>query len=196
MTDAPKGRAAVEEALITAAAAVIAEGGATRATVREIAARAGVNHGQVHHYFGSKEGLLREAMRGLARDHYVNATARGGGGPFPPPLTVAEDRRYWQAVIRLVLDGELELARVELDDDVSVPRRALRALADLEGKARPDTDLKSRVAASVALQLAWAALEDFVCAVCEVDDDERDAVRRHVAGLTVSLALPEVPRPG
>ena len=30
---------------------------------RHLAERAGVNHGQVHHYFGGKRGLLEAAMR-------------------------------------------------------------------------------------------------------------------------------------
>jgi len=37
------------------------------------------------------------------------------------------------------------------------------------------------VAASVALQLSWAALEEFVFVVLGVADDDRDAVRARVA---------------
>jgi len=186
----PKGRHAVEAALIEAAADVLAREGPRNAGLREIAKRAGVNHGQVHHYFGSKHALLRAAMRHLAEEHYVNATERSGGGPLPIPLTLTEDNRYWQAVIRLVLDGELDIARIEVDEDISVPRRALFALADANGSDEPDLQLKSRVAASVALQLAWAALEEFVFTVTGVEDDERDAVRSHVAGVSVRLLAP------
>lgn len=187
MATEPKGRAAVEAALVEAAASLLAEVGPRQAGVREIAARAKVNHGQVHHYFGSKRNLLLAAMRHLADEHYTNATARAGGGPVPPPLTLAEDDRYWQAVIRTVLDGDLELATVEVADDRSVPLRALRALAEAHGLADPDLDLKARVAPIVALQLAWVALEPFVFAVTEVRDDEAAAVRRHVANLSMAL---------
>ena len=186
----PRGREEVEAALIAAAAEMLAEEGPRNAGLRGIATEANVNHGQVHHYFGSKDALLRAAMRHLAHEHFDNATARAGGGPIPPPLTLAADNRYWQAVIRLVLDGELSIATVELDDDVSVPRRALHALAHAEGLDEPDTELKGRVAASVALQLAWVALEEFVFAVTEVADDERDAVRAHVAAISLAIAAP------
>jgi AcrR family transcriptional regulator len=192
MADEPKGREAVEAALVAAAADLLAEEGPRNAGLRQIARRAGVNHGQVHHYFGSKRALLQAAMRHLAAEHYANATERAGGGAFPPPLTLTQDTRYWQAVIRLVLDGEIEIARTEVDEGISVPRRALHAIAKAQGLSEPDVALKSQVAASVALQLAWAALEEFVFAVTDVAEDERDAVRAYVAEQAVSLIAPRV----
>lgn len=186
----PKGRQAVEEALIAAAADVLAEEGPENAGLREIARRAGVNHGQVHHYFGSKDALMRAAMRHLAAEHFANATERSGGGPFPPPLTLTEDSRYWRAVIRLVLDGHLDIARIEVDDEISVPRRALHALAEARGLDAPDLDLKCRAATSFSLQLAWAALEEFVFILADVAPDERDAVRAHIANMCVRVFAP------
>jgi len=187
MSTEPKGRAAVEAALVAAAAELLATEGPRRAGIREIAKRAGVNHGQVHHYFGSKRALLQAAMRQLAAEHFANATERAGGGAFPPPLSLTQDSRYWQAVIRLVLDGELEIARTEVDEGTSVPRRALHALAQRTGLDEPDVDLKAAMAASVALQLAWAALEEFVFIVLDVADDERDAVRARVATVAAQV---------
>ncbi|MFE3837170.1 TetR/AcrR family transcriptional regulator [Pseudogemmobacter sonorensis] len=49
------------EALILAARSLVSEGGVQAATVRAIAARAGVTQGLIRHYFGTKEDLLREA---------------------------------------------------------------------------------------------------------------------------------------
>ncbi len=53
------------EQLMQAALDLIAEGGAQAATVREIAARAGVTPGLIRHYFQSKEALTRAAYRHL-----------------------------------------------------------------------------------------------------------------------------------
>jgi AcrR family transcriptional regulator len=49
-------------ALVEAARAVFAENGYDGATVRAIAARAGVDAAMVNHWFGSKEGLFAQAV--------------------------------------------------------------------------------------------------------------------------------------
>lgn len=52
------------EAILEAARAAFAERGYTRATIREIAGRAGVTHGLVMRHFGSKEQLFLAAVPG------------------------------------------------------------------------------------------------------------------------------------
>ena len=47
-----------KEKLIYAAGRCLLEKGSHAASVKTIASMAGVNHGLVHHYFGSKEGLF------------------------------------------------------------------------------------------------------------------------------------------
>ena len=58
MSTAVRGRAASEDALVRAAADLFEDVGPHAVSVRAIAERAGVNHGLVHHYFGSKSGLV------------------------------------------------------------------------------------------------------------------------------------------
>jgi AcrR family transcriptional regulator len=50
--------------ILDAAARLFAEAGYQRATIRAIAAAAGVDAGLVMHYFGSKEALFRQVMHG------------------------------------------------------------------------------------------------------------------------------------
>lgn len=61
------------QALIEAAQELVSEGGPQAATVRAIAARAGVTAGLIRHYFSSKEELTRAAyitlMFGMADDN-------------------------------------------------------------------------------------------------------------------------------
>lgn len=52
-------------ALIAAAQSLVAEGGPEAATVRAIAARAGVTAGLIRHYFQTKEELIGAAFRAL-----------------------------------------------------------------------------------------------------------------------------------
>ena len=103
-----------EQKLINAAAEMLGEVGPRAMSVRGIAERAGVNHGLVHHYFGGKDGLLQAAMTRLVEDHAVFARERSQGSPIPAPLSLKDDQRYLRAVVRSVLDDEMELAQTEL----------------------------------------------------------------------------------
>lgn len=49
--------------LLVAARECLLDRGYAATSVKDIAARAGVNHGLVHHYFASKEGLYAELLR-------------------------------------------------------------------------------------------------------------------------------------
>ena len=95
-----RGRDKVKTALINAACEMLAESGPNAMSVRNVATRAGVNHGQVHHYFGGKEGLIEAAAAHLAAQHYANAQERASGSPVPIPLTLSEDSQYLQTVVQ------------------------------------------------------------------------------------------------
>jgi TetR/AcrR family transcriptional regulator, repressor for neighboring sulfatase len=180
-------RRPVERALLEATMDMLAEVGPRAMSVREVAARAGVNHGQVHHYFGSKDALVRAAMRELAAEHFRNAMARAGASQVPPALSLAEDGRYWKAVVRMMLDGELDIARTEVDDGISVPRHALEVLSRRRGLEAPDLDTKTAVAATAALQLGWVALEEFMFVLADVPDRDHDAVRARIREIATRL---------
>ncbi|NNL66320.1 MAG: helix-turn-helix transcriptional regulator [Myxococcales bacterium] len=176
-----------------ATAALLGEVGPSRLSVREIARKAGVNHGQVHHYFGSKRSLLEAAMEKLARDHYEHMDAVSGPGGIPPALALADDPAYWRAVCRCVLEGDIELARIEIDQGTSVPQRAFRALAERSGADADDFGFRARFATTVALNLGWVAFEDFVLELMEIEDKDRERMRRELARLVTALASGRAP---
>ncbi len=182
-----RGSDAVKTALIEAAAEMLADVGPRALSVREVAAAAGVNHGQIHHYFGGKRGLLRAAMSYLAEQHLANATRRARGGPVPPALTLGDDAHYWRAIAHSVLEGDMDLARVEIHEGISVPRRALKALIQRAGTTEDDLDFKAHFAAAAALQLGWAAFEDFVLLLADVDEADHHALRKRVKRLVKQL---------
>jgi len=62
-------------ALIEATLALVSEGGAATATVRAIAARAGVTPGLIRHYFHTKEELIADSYRHLM----INMTSGAAG---------------------------------------------------------------------------------------------------------------------
>ncbi|WP_406628934.1 TetR family transcriptional regulator [Amycolatopsis sp. WGS_07] len=65
--------------LLEAARAVFAENGYERATVRSIAARAGVDAAMVNHWFGGKEGLFAQAVLKLPFEPAELVTVLGDG---------------------------------------------------------------------------------------------------------------------
>ncbi len=184
MTDGPtKGRLAVEAALIEAASDLLAEVGPRATSVRDIANQAGVNHGQVHHYFGGKRGLLKEAMRQMAHRHYEAVKELSGDRAIPPPMAAPDDQRYWRAVVRATIEGDLELARTEVDEGVSVSRSVLDFLTKRRGLDEPSIDLKVALAEGTAMQLGWMALEPFLFLVADVKPEEENEVRDRIRSL-------------
>ena len=175
-----RGGDAVRRALVEATAGALAEAGPSAVSVREVARVAGVNHGQIHHYFGGKRGLLKAAMHHLASIHLAHATESSVEGSIPRALQLADDPLYWRAICRCVMEGDLELAGLEVDEGISVPRRALDTLMTRLEISDTDLDFKAKFAAIAALQLGWAALEDFVLLISDVDESEREAVRDRV----------------
>lgn len=175
-----RGSDPVRAALIEAACDGLADVGPRALSTRNLADRAGVNHGQIHHYFGGKRELLKAAMAALAAEHWQNTLDRSGGEPIPPPLALAEDTRYWRATARAVIEGELDLVRVEIDEGLSVPRRALEAMRDVVGATPDDLDFKADMALLIVSQLGYVAFEPFAMLLADVGAADRRAFREKV----------------
>ncbi len=96
----PVGRDAVMAALVEATSALILEQGVTM-SVREIAQRAGVNHGLVHTYFGSKDALVTAAFGHIV----ARAAAELDENGFPPAdLAFRRGGEVTRALARVMLD--------------------------------------------------------------------------------------------
>ena len=173
----PRKQTEAEAKLIAAAADLLGEVGPRAMSVRMVAERAGVNHGLVHHYFGSKEGLMRAAMLLLVEQHAEDVREKSHGNPIPDALVLNSEPRYLRAVVRAVLDNEMELATMELEAGVSIPRGALQHVAKMRQLDEPDTQIKALAAIGMALEMGWAALEPLLFAVTDVPTDEQDDVR-------------------
>ncbi|MFP8874874.1 MAG: TetR family transcriptional regulator [Myxococcota bacterium] len=195
MSQASPGRGSdsVKAALIEAACDGLADVGPRALSTRALGERAGVNHGQIHHYFGGKRGLLRAAMASLAAEHWRNSLERAEGGPIPPALSLAEDTRYWRATARAVIEGDLDLARVEIDEGFSVPRRALEALREEVGTSADDLDFKAQAALLIATQLGYVAFERFAMLLVDVPESDREALRERVKEKLDAWIHTEVP---
>lgn len=120
---------ATRSALIRAAIELLDRRSAADISVKDIAGRAGVNHGLVHRYFGSKEGLFREAFRRTHED--VRRTyPETGQAVFTVSLLEARPE-IARILARCCLDGPRDLlelaapAPAQLEVYVRPIRRAL-----------------------------------------------------------------------
>jgi AcrR family transcriptional regulator len=185
-----RGREAVEDALIEATCDLLSEVGPRATSVRDIASRAGVNHGQVHHYFGGKRALLKEAMRRMARYYYEAIKELSGGQVIPPPLASPDDQRYLKALVRATIEGDVDLARTEIEEGVSVSRGVLEFLTQRRGLTEPPLDLKVALAEGTAMQLGWMALEPLLFLVADVKPEEEDEVRETIRRIAYAKRVP------
>jgi AcrR family transcriptional regulator len=169
----PVGRDAVMDALIDATGQLILERGVTM-SVRDIARRAGVNHGLVHTYFGSKETLLAAAFGHLVDRAAVELDEDG----FPPAdLAFRRGGEVARALARTMLD-------VTGDPYPSHP--ILPSWRAALARSRPDAtgaELDEAVIVATTLGLGWALFAEHLCSVLDVDQDERDAIEQRVLAL-------------
>lgn len=156
------------DALIAAALDLVSEGGIEAATVREIAARAGVTPGLIRHYFQTKEDLLRAAYARIMGRLTVDAARVLDS---TPPDPVARLRAFVAASVRHpVLDpvavsvwaSFLHLAR--RDDALRAAHEAgylgyrdlLQSLiADLPRKSAPERLRTDAIACNALIDGLW-----------------------------------------
>ena len=181
-----RGRESVKAALIKAAGELLAEIGPNAMSVRDVAELAGVNHGQVHHYFNGKAGLLKAAMHQLALDHYKNSRARSGSQSIPKGFTLGLDATYVKAVVRLVIDDELELATREIHDGISVPRDVTSYIIESTDPAQV-VDGKAAMAAMMSMELAWALLEPYILMQVDASTEEAEPIRERLRQVRRSI---------
>jgi len=158
------------QALVDATIALIVEKGLSM-SVREIAQRAGVNHGLIHTYFRSKDGLLSAAFEQIQRRADAAKDERG----FPPPDIAG------------LRGGEIAkaLARVILEDAGDpFPRHSVTTTwREALARERPELtepELNARIISATSLSLGYALFADYFADVLELDDATRADVTERV----------------
>ena len=164
-------------ALIDATTALILERGVSM-SVREISQRAGVNHGLVHTYFGSKDALLA-ATFGAINERAGDELDDAG---FPPPdLALRRDGELTRATARILLD-------IPGDPFPSHPvlpswRRALAT-------THPDADdheLDERVLIATALGLGWSLFSAHFSRILDIEPEQLAAIERRVIEMIADI---------
>jgi AcrR family transcriptional regulator len=167
MTDvaAPRGAPAVRASLIAAAADLFSQRGPANVSVREVARVANVNHGLVHHYFGSKDGLLGAVLDDLGA-RVASAVTHGD-----PEETLRDTdgpvARHARIVAQLLLEG-----RNPADVQTTFPTvDALAATLRARGRSADDAARRAVLAASLAM--GWQLFAPFLERAAGLDDGPR-----------------------
>ena len=168
-----KGRKNVEKQLINSAAILVGSIGPNQLSIRDIADHAGVNHAQIHHYFGGKQGLLEATYKQLAFEHMEQLERRNVN-----PDNLGEEAlsditdNYFKAIIRAVLDDKMDLVRIQIDAGYSMSRKTLAELTKLSGLKKPTAEIKAAVALVMALEFGLASMKDYIKEVLKISDKD------------------------
>lgn len=176
-----RSRAASEQSLVAAAASLFEELGPIAVSVRMIAERAGVNHGLVHHYFGSKAGLVKAVLERLADESAAAIRERGVEAVIDP----SDDRVRRHVRV---------LTRVVLDDAAPAGYQAqFPIVAYLSGLGRDtlglaDETARLRASQVVALMVGWLTLEPWLLAAAGFGPEASESARADLQAAMLRLA--------
>jgi AcrR family transcriptional regulator len=172
----PVGRDEVVAAVLTHAADLFAERGPAATSIRDVAARSGVNHGLIFRHLGTKDQLV-----GAVLDHLAQQLSDLVASGAPTSEIEARSERQWTVIARAILDG---FAVGELQH--RFPGAAM--VVDMAREHHAD-EAAARIAAAnaLALQLGWRLFGPFLRSATGLGDlsdaQLRAAVDTCAAGL-------------
>lgn len=174
-------------ALLEAVVGLLERRNAGDISVREIAAAAGVNHGLVHHYFGSKQALIREAVR-----HHGERITLGHPSGVSMGWTldfILERPELARIAARLCLDGPRDLLPLALPPkEVIAERNAIIQNALTALGLEQHADARVLHALATAVILGWVVFRPLLDAGFELPEDADESLRRLVAQIDGALA--------
>ena len=168
-----KGRQNVEKKLIESAAVLVGSIGPNQLTIRDIADHAGVNHAQIHHYFGGKDGLLTATYKLLAFEHIEQLQRRNVSvdNLVREPLGDITNN-YFKAIIRAVLDNRMDLVRVQVDSNLSMSKKTLDQLVKLKNEKKPTAEMKAAIAIVMVVEFGLASMKPYIMEVLDINEKE------------------------
>lgn len=173
----PTGRAKVAAAILEAATDLFAERGPAATSIRDIAARCGVNHGLVFRHFGTKEQLV-----GAVLDHLGANLSALLATDTPAEVVEQSLDRQMRVMARTVLDGYPAGQLQKRFPNIATLLDGVRPLHDDELHAR------LAVANALALQFGWRLFAPILRAATGIEE-LTDAELRRAAGAEVERIL-------
>jgi len=178
----------VRVALLDAAADLFAARGPAAVSVRDVAARAGVNHGLVHRHFGSKEALIAATLDRLAESTAAPVRGAASAREVGEVVGGAANDRFWRVLAWSLLEGR-DPARLQhdfpvLDELVGLVRAEHRRVGSTE-------EPRVVVVQAVAFGLGLLLFEPYLRHAVGLDDADEDAVRAASRDRWTALLAPK-----
>jgi TetR/AcrR family transcriptional regulator, repressor for neighboring sulfatase len=180
ITSKPIGKDEVVAAVLEAASELFAEKGPTATSIREVAARAGVNHGLLHRHFGSKSQLLAATLQYLADS---GAALHESGAPAAQ-LEAAQELQA-RVMVRSVLDG---FPIEELQKRFPGMERFLQQV-----RVGHDDERQARLLAAhaMALQFGWGLMAPTLRVAFGLNNLSDAEIRAAVADQAAKIVAPQ-----
>lgn len=176
----PLGKEEVVAAVLAAAGELFAEKGPAATSIREVAARAGVNHGLLHRHFGSKRQLLAATLQHLAD----SGDKLRESGAATEKLEAAAELQA-RVMVRSMLDG---FPIEELQQRFPGMERFLERV-----RSGVSDDRQARLAAAhaMALQFGWGLMAPTLRVAFGLNDLSDAEIRAAVAEQTAKIVAPQ-----
>lgn len=193
----PTGKKDVMQAILQAATDLFAQRGVAGVAVRDIAARANVNHGLVHRHFGSKENLRLEVqnvlMQKINRDigepqDYMDAFVRG-------MAALRNNEAFWKVLARTFLDGRFE-GHVQSAFPYLQKMIALISQAQTDGTFDPSVDPRHIVAGGTAMALGLLVFENYLLPGTGLDDQPAEKAQDAILQTFMNILMQPPDRAG
>jgi AcrR family transcriptional regulator len=152
-------RTAVRDAILDAAAALLAERGLRGVTMADIAAHVGIGRATLYKYFSDAEAVLRAWHEREIAGHLAELTTIAGG-PGEPAIRLSAVLERYAAIAARRGGHDVDIACVlHRDERVTAARTRLRRLlADLLAEAAAAGSVRDDVAPDVLATYCLAAL--------------------------------------
>ena len=169
----PKGREQVMASVLKSASDLFARRGVDAVSLRQIAAKAKVNHGLIHRHFGSKEKLRLQVQDYLAEQIRieVGTPETAMDAVWKTLFAVRKHEAFWRVMARTFLDGKF---KGSVQSSFPFMFRMIELVKNEQQKGTVKTDLDPRliVAGLAAMGLGLMVFGKYLLPSTSLDDDD------------------------
>jgi AcrR family transcriptional regulator len=175
-------RERVVSALVDAAIDLFGTRGPDAVSLREVAAKANVNYGLIHHYVGTKDDLISLALRQVSS----RSTERFSTDGIEETVRRLVETNPASPNLRLLA---WSLLKGRTADDLVGRSRALATLADLLSSASTSTRDRQRIVGLMSLILGWQLFGNYLSDSLELPPSSSASTRNEIIRIANDIVM-------